>query len=268
MQAAIYVRVSTGLQVTDGTSLEGQVELCRRKAAELGFSSSDTIIYKEEGISGEEIDRPAMNRMRQDIAARLISHVIITHPDRLSRDLTDKLFICREFESNHIELIFVDTEYKSTPEGQLFFNLMSVIAQYELSLIKKRTVRGRIKAVQNEKKIMPMRVPPYGYDLVDHQLIINELEAKFVKKIYHWYAHENYTLRQIGDQLYKLGAVPKRKESKNWSASSIQRVLTSEIYIGKFYYNRRNTKKVKGEKTNAGAPRKTYDFRDEKEWIE
>ncbi|GFZ83030.1 hypothetical protein GCM10008018_31220 [Paenibacillus marchantiophytorum] len=52
-------------------------------------------------------------------------------------------------------MLFVDTEYSSTPEGQLFFNLMSVIAQYELALIKKRTVRGRLKAVERDKKIMP-----------------------------------------------------------------------------------------------------------------
>lgn len=48
-----------------------------------------------------------------------------------------------------VQLIFVDTEYKNTPEGQLFFNLISVIAQYELSLIKKRTVRGRLKGQED-----------------------------------------------------------------------------------------------------------------------
>lgn len=58
-------------------------------------------------------------------------------PDRLTRDLTDKLIICRELEKNDVELIFVDTEYLTTPEGQLFFNMMSSIAQYELQLIKK-----------------------------------------------------------------------------------------------------------------------------------
>ena len=71
-------------------------------------------------------------------------------------------------------MLFVDTEYSSTPEGQLFFNLMSVIAQYELALIKKRTVRGRLKAVERDKKIMPMRVPPFGYNFENQNLVINE----------------------------------------------------------------------------------------------
>ncbi|SEN05442.1 recombinase family protein [Paenibacillus sp. OV219] len=267
MYTAVYVRVSTGMQALEGTSLDGQVELCVKKAKELNVGASSIKVYKEEGVSGEDIDRPAMNQLRQDIRVGLISQIIITHPDRLSRDLTDKLFVCREFEAKHVQLIFVDTEYKNTPEGQLFFNLISVIAQYELSLIKKRTVRGRLKAVEKDKKIMPMRVPPYGYDLVGSSLVINENEASFVKLIYQWYVHDNLTMREIGNRLVEMGAEPKRAESKVWNASSIQRVLQSEIYVGKYYYNRRCTQKVKGERTKKGAPKKTYTYRHESDWI-
>lgn len=87
------------------------------------------------------------------VADGLISLVIVTHPDRLSRDMTDKLLIMREFEKNGAEIQFTDTEYSKTPEGQLFFNILSAIAAYELALIKKRTVRGRLKAVEKDKKL-------------------------------------------------------------------------------------------------------------------
>lgn len=120
MAIAIYPRVSTGSQAVDGTSLDAQTELCLKRISDLGHSINDVIVYREEGASGEDIERPQLNRLRQDIAAGLITHVFVTHPDRLSRDLTDKLFICREFESKGVALIFVDTEYSSTPEGQLF----------------------------------------------------------------------------------------------------------------------------------------------------
>ncbi|WP_256715622.1 recombinase family protein [Paenibacillus peoriae] len=264
---AIYPRVSTGMQASEGTSLEGQVEICCNKARKLGIQENTLQVYQEEGFTGEDIDRPALNRLMQDIKLGKIKSLIVTHPDRLTRDLTDKLIICRELEKHDVELIFVDTEYKNTPEGQLFFNMMSSIAQYELSLIKKRTVRGRLRAVEKDKKIMPMRVAPYGYDLVDGQLIINEEEAEFVQFIYHWYVHDSKTMKQIGENLYLMGAIPKRAESKQWSASSIGRVLTSEIYIGKYYYNRRSTKKIKGEKTATGKAKKTYTIRNKEEWI-
>lgn len=268
MYTAIYPRVSTGMQVLEGSSLEGQLEICNKKATELGIPHSMLKVYTEEGFTGEDIDRPAMNELRQDVSNGIISRLIVTHPDRLTRDLTDKLIVCRELEKHSVELIFVDTEYQNTPEGQLFFNLMSSIAQYELSLIKKRTVRGRLRAVEKEKKIMPMRVAPYGYNLIEHSLRINELEANFVHKIYQWYVYENLTLRGIGERLYSLGAMPKRGESRNWGASSIRRILTSEVYVGKYYYNRRETKKVRGEKTKNGNPKKTYEIRDKIDWLE
>lgn len=262
----LYLRVSTGQQV-DNTSLDAQEELCRRKVRELGLNDELVKVYREEGLTGEDIIRPKMNDLRDDVADGVLSHVVCTSPDRFSRDLTDKLIVCRELDKSGVQLVFVDAEYSNTPEGQLFFNMQSVIAQYELALIKKRTTRGRLKAVEKFKKIMPMRTPPYGYDLIDGTLIINKEEAGFVKQIYDWYVYQNLTMRDIGEKLYALGATPKRGESKNWSASSIRRVLTSEIYIGKYYYNRRKSMKVRGEKTVSGNSKRTYEYRDPSEWL-
>lgn len=128
----VYGRVSTLMQVTEGTSLDSQIEQCMKKAAELGFKSHQVEIFREEGFSGEDIERPELNRLREMVADGLISLVIVTHPDRLSRDMTDKLLIMREFEKNGAEIQFTDTEYSKTPEGQLFFNILSAIAAYEL----------------------------------------------------------------------------------------------------------------------------------------
>ncbi|WKL03152.1 recombinase family protein [Paenibacillus amylolyticus] len=138
-QVAVYPRVSTGMQASEGTSLEGQLELCYKKARSLNISKEEIREYIESGFTGEDIDRPALNALMQDVKDKKIGKLIVTHPDRLTRDLTDKLIICRELEKNDVELIFVDTEYLTTPEGQLFFNMMSSIAQYELQLIKKNS---------------------------------------------------------------------------------------------------------------------------------
>ena len=262
----IYSRVSTLAQAEEGYSLETQEKLCMERAVKMGYRQSQLKVYREGGRSGEDIDRPEMNKLREDIANGLIKIVIITDPDRLTRDLTDKLIICKEWDRQNVEIIFIDTEYQNTPEGQMFFNMRSVFAQYELAQIRKRTTRGRLRAVEKDKKIMPMRVAPYGYDYKEGQLTINGEEAPFVMKIYDWYL-KGHTLREIGSLLYKEGAVPKRKESKNFGASSIRRILTSEIYIGKYVYNTRQGKKVWGEKTASGKSKITRTVRDEKEWL-
>jgi len=264
---AIYARVSTGMQAAEGTSLDAQIDLCLRRARDMGIAEDTIKIYREEGFTGEDIDRPALGELRRDVARGAVGRLIVTHPDRLTRDLTDKLILCRELEKHGVELVFVDAEYRNTPEGQLFFNLMSSIAQYELALIRKRTVRGRLKAVEKDKRIMPMRAAPYGYDLVGGKLVINEEEAEIVRRMYRWYVEERCTLREIGERLYALGALPKRGESRHWSVSSIRRVLSSEVYVGRFYYNRRQTSKIRGEKTKNGAPKRRVVLRDEKDWI-
>ena len=264
---AIYSRVSTGMQVKEGTSLDNQVELCTKKAYELGFKYSDINCYKEEGFTGEDIDRPALNNLRQDAVDRKITHVIVTDPDRLSRNMIDKLIICNEFEKYNIQLVFVDAEYTNTPEGQLFFNMRSAIAQYELSLIRKRTSRGRLNASVKQQKVMPMGIVAFGYKWEECKLIVIPEEAKYVKLIYQWYIFDSLTMREIGEKLYAHGVMPKSQKSTHWGASSISRILSSETYVGRFYYNKKKSKKLKGQKTESGNPKMTYEIRDKSEWV-
>ncbi|MGB9792983.1 MAG: recombinase family protein [Thermacetogeniaceae bacterium] len=75
-------------------------------------------------------------------------------------------------------------------------------------------------------------------------------------------------MRQIGEKLCELGCYPKRGENRYWSASSIRRILTSEIYIGRYFYNRRKFSKVRGEKTSGGRPKRRYVYRERSEWVE
>jgi len=265
MTWAIYPRVSTGQQVQEGYSLESQTEKCIKELKNMGIN--EWKIYSEEGETGEDLDRTELNKLREDIKHGLINGVICMHPDRFSRDLTNKLIVCREFENNDVKLVFVDMEFKSTPEGQLFFNMMSSLGQYELARIKMRTTSGREKAVSRDGKIMPMRSAPFGYELIEGKLIINEQEAEIVKLIYKWYVYEKLSLTEMGTKLSDMGVQPKRKESDNWCKSSISRILRSEIYIGKYIYNRRQSKKIIGERTASGNKKKTYTWRDESDWI-
>ncbi|WP_424768243.1 recombinase family protein [Paenibacillus sp. sgz302251] len=268
MAIGIYVRVSTAGQL-DNTSLDEQIRICKIKAKELNAFDSNIRVYSDEGRSGEDIDtRPELLKLREDVANGLISDVICAHPDRFSRELADKLIVCREFEKCKVKLHYTDVYFANSPEGKLFSDIIGAIASYELALIRKRTVRGRLSKVREYKKIMPMRVAPFGYDKDENgQLVVNKDEKQWVQMIYEWYVHERLTLRQIGERLH--GKVrPKRNESPNWNATSISRILTSEIYIGKYYYNRRASEKVRGKLTKEGNPKKTYTIRDEKDWLE
>lgn len=64
LYTAIYAHVSTGMQVVEGHSLENQVELCMQKVKELNVFEHSVKVFREEGVSGEDIERSAMNELR------------------------------------------------------------------------------------------------------------------------------------------------------------------------------------------------------------
>lgn len=65
---AVYVRVSTDRQAETQTS-EQQVAALRAYAARQGWELRPEHLYRDEGVSGVRLDRPALDRLR-DAAAR------------------------------------------------------------------------------------------------------------------------------------------------------------------------------------------------------
>lgn len=79
-RAAIYARVSTPQQREERT-IESQLHALQAYAQEQGFYLQEKHIYRDEGYSGSRLDRPALDRLRDDAAAGLLDVVLITSPD-------------------------------------------------------------------------------------------------------------------------------------------------------------------------------------------
>jgi site-specific DNA recombinase len=248
MALAIYIRVSTDAQVESGTSLGTQIDACRKKAQDLGYDLSKEIIYSDEGESGADIDRPALNALRGDIELGIINNAVICFdPDRLSRKLHYQLILEEEFKSSNIPLIFVNSENKrETPEGMLLFHMQGAVAEYERTKIKERTIRGKL-AKARQGQIMPMRNTPYGYNWEDGKLKINNNEIKIVKNVFQWYI-SGLTMKNIGQKLIDMGFQARLGQ---WNASTIRNILKNETYVGRFWYNRRKHERL-STKTESG----------------
>jgi len=68
--AAIYIRVSSAQQETDGTSLDTQLERCRAYAAEQGLSVSDEHVYRKVHTGTELWQRPKLTALREAVRRR------------------------------------------------------------------------------------------------------------------------------------------------------------------------------------------------------
>lgn len=259
MNIAIYARVSTSQQAEHGYSLQTQVEACKKKAVELGATSIKE--YIDDGYSGAYLERPALDNLRDALSAKLHDYVIIYDIDRLSRDTMHLLLLTEEIEKN-ATLVYVNSEYNKTPEGQLFFEIRGSFAKYERVKIQDRFQRGKRGKLRKGLPISDHQV--YGYDWQEDEphkgnYVINEHEAEIVRQIFDRYINSLGGYREIIDWLEERG-IPSPKGLPRWSDYGFQKLLHRQMYTGEYYAYTVYNKKVSAKKF-------THTPRDKSEWI-
>ncbi|SFL73336.1 recombinase family protein [Pelosinus propionicus] len=237
---ALYVRVSTDDQARKGYSLKDQIAACRNHL--LAIDHTGIKEYVDDGYSGEYLERPALDKLRNDLQNGIIKIVAIYDPDRLSRNLTNQLIIAEEIEKTGAKITFVTGDYDSSPEGRLFFSMKGAISAYEKSKIRERTSRGR-RAKAHQGKIIS-NAHPFGYDWdkKNSMYVINEEESKTIQFIYHLCIHQGYGSRRISLELARLGIVG--KNNRPLSICTVSRILTKEMYYGQHYLFKQRTCKT------------------------
>lgn len=118
-------------------------ELDIQKAA-LEAAGAERIYFEK--ASGAKRDRPELNKMLEQLRPGDICTVC--HLDRLARSLSDLLWISERIEKAGAQLRIMGSPLDTTTEhGQLMFQLLGAFAQFEKSMIVRRTSEGR-KAAQ------------------------------------------------------------------------------------------------------------------------
>lgn len=251
MNAAIYARVSTSQQAEHGYSLQTQIEACKKKADEMGIASYK--IYTDDGYSGAYLERPALDRLRDDLS--LYDAVIVYDTDRLARNVMLLLLITEEIEK-HCQLVFVNTEYSQTPESRLFFQIKGSFAEYERIRIADRMNRGKRGKLQKGLPVQNAHI--YGYSFVDGRYVINDTQADVVRLIFDLYANTTHSIPTITKLLNERGITTLR--GKKWTQDGIHTILHREHYTGEYYANTQIVKKT-------GPNSRTIKPRNKSEWI-
>jgi site-specific DNA recombinase len=84
MRAAIYARVSTERQEREQT-IESPLVLLKAWVAEHGHTLMEECSYSDEGDSGSRLDRPGLDRLRDEARDGACELIAVLSPDRLAR---------------------------------------------------------------------------------------------------------------------------------------------------------------------------------------
>jgi site-specific DNA recombinase len=89
----------------------------------------------DEGYSGATLIRPALERLRDVIAARAVDRLAIHAPDRLARTYAYQGLWVEEFRRAGGQVIFLNRALGQSPEDALLLQVQGMIAEYERAKI-------------------------------------------------------------------------------------------------------------------------------------
>ena len=232
--AGLYPRVSTEDQSRFGHSLDEQEDrlkkLCEFKDYEIYK------VYREEGVSAKDTNRPKFKEMIQDMKDGKINKIIVYKLDRLTRSIQDLENICKMLEEYNCDLESVAEEINTgNANGKFFIRMLTILAQLGIERMSERTKFGLIGAA---KKGHISGQPALGYTKKDKskKLVIDELESDVVKRIFSMYL-EGSSVCHICDIFNEENVL-----NKHWATTTVDKILSNKIYIGSIEHGKRNKK--------------------------
>ena len=202
--------------------------------------------YDDGGISGGTTERPALQRLLEDVKSGKVNIVVVYKLDRLSRSMFDFLKMIEFFKQHDVTFVSV-TQHISTDSamGRLMLNVLQSFAQFEMEQTSER-IRDKIAATK-AKGMWVGGTVPIGYDVVDGRLELNSFEAETVHYIFKRYLElgaMKTLLQDLKDKGHKTKArvtkTGKHYPAKDYTKSSVYRILRNKIYVGKIEHKEKD----------------------------
>ena len=189
-------------------------------------------IYADEGISGTNTKkREQFNRMIDDCKAGKIDMIITKSISRFARNTLDCLNFVRQLKDLEIGVTFEkENIFTLDSKGEVLLSILSSLAQDESRSISENSTWG-IRRRFEQGKLHINHTKFLGYDKnKDGNLVINEKQAKIVRRIYTEFLDGKGACR-IARGLESDGVLNWNGKAK-WYEGSIRKMLTNEKYKG------------------------------------
>jgi DNA invertase Pin-like site-specific DNA recombinase len=173
-----------------------------------------------------------LKRLLADIEAGKIDIVVVYKIDRLTRSLTDFSRLIEVFERNKVSFVAVTQQFNTTTSmGRLMLNVLLSFAQFEREVTSER-IRDKIAASKAKGMWMGGSLP-LGYDVENRLLVINEVEASLVRRIF-----KDFTrCRSTTEMVRELAAEGHTtKSGRPLTKQTLYKMMHNRIYRGEILH--------------------------------
>ena len=231
IRAAIYTRKSSeeGLG-QEFNSLDAQYDAC---AAYIASQRGEGWVqvrerYDDGGVSGGTLDRPGLQRLLTEVEEGLVDRIVVYKVDRLTRSLSDFAKLVDRLDAAGCSFVSVTQSFNTgCSMGRLTLNVLLSFAQYERELAGER-IRDKIAASRRRGLWMGGNVP-WGYEVRDRKVVVNEAEAAVVRSIFERFVATG-SATVLARELRREGVRSNRGSVIHKGV--VYRLLSNRVYIG------------------------------------
>ena len=266
LPTAIYARLSVenSGKDDDGNSLQNQIAVCEDYLDGCPHLRL-TEVYSDNGRTGTVFDRPAWNRLMDDVRTGKIQCIVVRDLSRFGRDYVETgSYLEKIFPALGTRFISVKENFDNFTCGNAMESL-SVSLQNLVNAMYSRDISKKVSTAlraQMETGKFRNRNLPYGYLWNEDKTayVVDEEAAAVVRQIFEWKLRE-VSVYTIVERL-KTGGIEsperhkRRAGSRNgdniqgegWCPSTIRGILQNRAYIGEMVCGKSETALYKGLK--------------------
>ena len=208
-----YIRVSTEKQADHGVSMEAQAEKLKAYAMLYDIELADVVI--EQG-SAKCLQREGLQSVLARLEAGEAEALIVVKLDRLTRSVADLGKLVDTYFQQFALLSVGEQIDTRSAAGRLVLNVLASVSQWEREVIGERT-SAAMQHMRSQNKYTGGKAP-YGYSLVDGDLVENENEQQVIKLVAKYKA-KGLSYSRIGRVLAEAGHLSRTNKQFNHKCS-------------------------------------------------
>lgn len=233
----VYSRVSSQTQAEKGWSLANQKEFGQKVADAHGLKAK---FWDEGGASSHDLDSidelPVLKSMLIELGLNTSeeNQFVYTYAaDRLGRDPVTGPYVINALRKYNCVVYYgsgTNNVYDlASSQDRFILGIMQLIGSHENDVKVERVRQGKRKRAASG--MWSGGLPPFGYDVENGFLIVNEEESSWVKQVYDWYLG-GMSIAKIVRSLLQNGVMTKHGKPV-WSNGSIEKILfQNTVYKG------------------------------------